>query len=1077
MPDDGKSSGTGVAVLNWSDPRLQEEQASKDTGCEQGVGTGDAKGLGIVEFLRGKHILVTGATGFLAKALVEKILREQPDVGRLYLFIQPRADQPAQQRLEQLVESPIFGHLRSKHGSAYEQFMAAKLGAVEGDISREGLGLSPSVLEEIRSKVQVVINSAATTTFDERYDVALNINTQGPRRLLELAHSCPHLQLLLHVSTAFVNGRRHGRCMERPFNYGDTIAAELQQQHSTVAQGQLDIETEIALAEKERLAAEAAAEARGMSKEDVQAAVQKHMVDLGMSRAQQCGWQDTYVFTKAMAEMVLTRGHKDLPLAIVRPSIVESCLNEPMAGWMEGMRMADPILLAYGKGQMAGFLANPDGVLDMVPCDKVINAVLAIATHTASLGYGTPVSVYHVATSVANPLGIQLVADATSDHFAHSPMLERDGSAVTVQRMQVFRHPQLFMLDVWLKYQLPLQLAKLFPWNSSLSDRRNNLLLKTAQQLSYLAKLYEPYTFYAARFDASNTEHLFSLMSEEEQQHFNFDLRSIDWHAYLWFSPPSSLAPALVTRARPRHSRGGRDRMPPLVTRFHSSPALPFVTRVSLRHARFPSSRALPLVARSPPLVTRVSPRYALSSLVTRASPREGPRGRDRRGRMEGEEQRGEGSKWETKGESRFFPHSLCLPRKLTSFASPASPLPPPCFPPPSSLLPPSLLPASPLPPPCFPPPSALLPPFLLPASPLPPPCFSPPSSLLPLSLLPASPLLPPCFPPPYVLLPPSHRPASPLLSPCFPPPSALLPPTSALHNPSLIEVRVTHQVSLCFPHMPPLYLDLTIFPLPPHVPLLSLPMYLSSPSPCTSPLPPHVPLLSLPMYLSSPSPCTSPLPPHVPLLSLPMYLSSPSPCTSPLPPHVPLLSLPMYLSSPSPCTSPLPPHVPILSLPLPVSPHPLPCFPPFPSLFPPIPFPASPHPPPCFPPSPSLLPLIPLPVSPHPLPCFPHPPPCFPPSPSLLPPIPLPVSPHSLPCFPPSPSLFPPIPFPASPHFPPFLLPSHSPSPHPLPCSHLPSQSLPFPPCPALPFPIPSQPFPSFSCPPLPPHSSPSAL
>ncbi|CAI7845711.1 unnamed protein product [Closterium sp. NIES-54] len=533
MPDDGKSSVTGVAVLNWSDPRLQEEQASKDTGCEQGVRTGDAKGVGIVEFLRGKHILVTGATGFLAKALVEKILREQPDVGRLYLFIQPRADQPAQQRLEQLVASPIFGHLRLKHGSAYEQFMAAKLGAVEGDISREGLGLSPSVLEEIRSKVQVVINSAATTTFDERYDVALNVNTQGPRRLLELAHSCPDLQLLLHVSTAFVNGRRRGRCMERPFNYGDTIAAELQQHHSTVAQRQLDIETEIALAEKERLAAEAAAEARGMSKEDVQAAVQKHMVDLGMSRAQQCGWQDTYVFTKAMGEMVLTRGHKDLPLAIVRPSIVESCLIEPMAGWMEGMRMADPILLAYGKGQMAGFLANPDGVLDMVPCDKVINAVLAIATHTAYLGHGAPVSVYHVATSVANPLGIQLVADATSDHFAHSPMLQRDGSAVTVQRMQVFRHPQLFMLDVWLKYQLPLQLAKLFPWNSSLSDRRNNLLLKTAQQLSYLGKLYEPYTFYAARFDASNTERLFSLMSEEEQQHFNFDLRSIDWHAYL----------------------------------------------------------------------------------------------------------------------------------------------------------------------------------------------------------------------------------------------------------------------------------------------------------------------------------------------------------------------------------------------------------------------------------------------------------------------------------------------------------------------------------------------------------------
>ncbi|GJP51989.1 hypothetical protein CLOM_g11113 [Closterium sp. NIES-68] len=534
MPGDG-SSGNGVAVLARPEARWQEEQPDKGGARELGAGASEGRGLGIVEFLRGKHVLVTGATGFLAKALVEKILREQPDVGRLYLFIQPRADQPAEQRLAQLVGSPIFAHVRAQHGTAYERFMAAKLRAVEGDISREGLGVSAAVREELSSKVQVLVNSAATTTFDERYDVALNINTQGPRRLLDLADSCRNLQLLLHISTAFVNGKRRGRSMERAFEYGATIAAELQHAQAGAggAQVRVDVATEIALAEHERAAAQATAEAAGLSGEDVQAAVQKHMVELGMRRAQQCGWQDTYVFTKAMGEMVLTRARTHLPLAIVRPSIVESCLREPMAGWMEGMRMADPILLAYGKGQMAGFLANPDGVLDMVPCDMVINAVLAIATHTASVGPGAPVAVYHVATSVANPLGIQVVADATSDHFAVAPMLQRDGSAVAVQRMQVFRHPRLFMLDVWLKYQLPLQLAKLSPWSSSLSERRNNLLLKTAQQLSYLAKLYEPYTFYAARFDASNTERLFSLMSEEEQRQFDFDLRAIDWHSYL----------------------------------------------------------------------------------------------------------------------------------------------------------------------------------------------------------------------------------------------------------------------------------------------------------------------------------------------------------------------------------------------------------------------------------------------------------------------------------------------------------------------------------------------------------------
>ncbi|CAI5513884.1 unnamed protein product [Closterium sp. Naga37s-1] len=185
---------------------------------------------------------------------------------------------------------------------------------------------------------------------------------------------------------------------------------------------------------------------------------------------------------------------------------------------------------------------------------------------------------------------------------------------------------------------------------------------------------------------------------------------------------------------------------------------------------------------------------------------------------------------------------ALCLPPNLFSFTSPASPfppalllpslcpaspLPPPCFPPPSAMLPPSFCPDSPLPPPCFPPPSAMLPPSLRPASPLLLPCFPHPSALLPPSLCPASPLIlpcfphpsalippflcpasplpPPCFPHPYALLPPSLRPASPLPPPCFPPPSALLPPSlrptsplpppyfpppSALLPPSLCSVK-----------------------------------------------------------------------------------------------------------------------------------------------------------------------------------------------------------------------------------------------------------------------------------------------
>lgn len=55
-------------------------------------------------------------------------------------------------------------------------------------------------------------------------------------------------------------------------------------------------------------------------------------------RARSYGWQDTYVFTKAMGEMVLDSIRGDIPIVTMRPSVIESTYREPFPGWMEGIR-------------------------------------------------------------------------------------------------------------------------------------------------------------------------------------------------------------------------------------------------------------------------------------------------------------------------------------------------------------------------------------------------------------------------------------------------------------------------------------------------------------------------------------------------------------------------------------------------------------------------------------------------------------------------------------------------------------------------------------------------------------------
>lgn len=46
-------------------------------------------------------------------------------------------------------------------------------------------------------------------------------------------------------------------------------------------------------------------------------------------------------------------------LAILRPSIVTSCALEPLPGWLEGLKVADPLIIASAKGRSPGFAGAP----------------------------------------------------------------------------------------------------------------------------------------------------------------------------------------------------------------------------------------------------------------------------------------------------------------------------------------------------------------------------------------------------------------------------------------------------------------------------------------------------------------------------------------------------------------------------------------------------------------------------------------------------------------------------------------------------------------------------------------------
>ncbi|OMO68760.1 Male sterility, NAD-binding protein [Corchorus olitorius] len=479
------------------------------------------EGIGIVKFLRGKDFFITGSTGFLAKVLIEKILRTVPDVGRIFVLIKAKNREAAMERLKsEIINAELFKCLQQTYGNSYQNFILSKLVPVVGNICESDLGLDGDLADVIAKDVDIIINSAANTTFDERYDVAIDINTRGACHLMGFAKKCQKLKLFLQVSTAYVNGQRQGRIIEKPFDIGDSIAREnLISETTPRSIPELDVEDELLLAIN--------------SKKDFdESEVAQKMKELGLERARKYGWQDTYVFTKAMGEMMINNMRGDIPLVIIRPSVIESTFKEPFPGWMEGNRMMDPIVLCYGKGQLSGFLVDPNGVLDVVPADMVVNATLAaIARH--GMSPKPDINIYHIASSVVNPLVFQDLARLLYEHYNSSPFLDSKGRPIHVSSMKLFNSMEDFSTHLWRDAIQRTGLTAMGSWSGKLSQKLETICRKSVEQAKYLANIYEPYTFYGGRFDNSNTERLMEMMSEEEKRNFGFDVESIDWKDYI----------------------------------------------------------------------------------------------------------------------------------------------------------------------------------------------------------------------------------------------------------------------------------------------------------------------------------------------------------------------------------------------------------------------------------------------------------------------------------------------------------------------------------------------------------------
>lgn len=150
------------------------------------------------ELFEESEIFITGGTGCIGKAYLDKILRAF-NVKKVYILMREKRGKSVNVRLESFKNNVFFGLLRSQKPQELD-----KLQAVAGDISMEGLGISEEDLDLMKN-VSFVIHCAATINFTEPLRNAIALNVRGTRDTLEIAKGFKNLHLFMYTSTYYSN--------------------------------------------------------------------------------------------------------------------------------------------------------------------------------------------------------------------------------------------------------------------------------------------------------------------------------------------------------------------------------------------------------------------------------------------------------------------------------------------------------------------------------------------------------------------------------------------------------------------------------------------------------------------------------------------------------------------------------------------------------------------------------------------------------------------------------------------------------------------------------------------------------
>ncbi|XP_023227144.1 putative fatty acyl-CoA reductase CG5065 [Centruroides sculpturatus] len=435
--------------------------------------------MSISKFYEFREVFLTGVTGSLGKVLLEKLLRSC-NTKKIYVLIRCKKGMQAEERKTELLRSKIFENVLLKNPE-----ICNKVECIEGNLTQDNFGISSSNMNLITKNVSMVFHLAASVKFTEPFRNAFVNNVEATKNVAEVCRRMNNLLAFLYASTAY-------SCCNRE---------EVDEKIYTMSRS---------YEEFKKIA--------NLKKNDSLEIRDENILE---------GRPNTYTLTKAITENYLNDFCRDLPIVIVRPSIVGCTWKEPFYGWNENNSAVDYITANGLKGILRSMLSDEDKICDIIPSDTVVSLLLSAAWKKAITPHRRQdeIPVYNCTSGSINPLTIRKFLQCSYLQFWKCPSENTFLYPIKIPKKYYYWN----CIHNVMKHQFPALLTDIF----QVAIGKKPKMMKVYNNVHKTMSTLEYFCMRDWKFRSRNVEELLETMSKKDKQNFDFDISKLNWDHYM----------------------------------------------------------------------------------------------------------------------------------------------------------------------------------------------------------------------------------------------------------------------------------------------------------------------------------------------------------------------------------------------------------------------------------------------------------------------------------------------------------------------------------------------------------------